>query len=325
MWRAISGIDARASQLGCGRDVMYDWRKKRALQLALMTPEELVEERSVASETGSPDVSDADAVEDHAQEIEDVATGYFEAQSETFPADLIEQLLESFPEGDSGYDQEENGSDEATERLQEEIDAALADWTDREHTRFEDAFTAVLSATAVAGFMTAFEKWMKRFGLSFGPAPGMMAGLHDWAKQQTRRLLALIDRTTRKQVAAIIAEGRKNGLSAGEIVGNVRSHLDSMVADRAERIGRVESGNAVNRGVFEANRLLGATEKRWVSMRDGAVCRDCWKNDRQGPIRIDLPFRSGDHRPPAHPRCRCITLYDGVTRESALQALGLMP
>jgi len=302
------------------------WRKKRALHLALMAPEEFVEERSVAgSETGLPDVPDAGIVESHAQEIEDVAAGYFEAQRETFPADMIQQLLESFPGGDSGHDQEENCPDEATEPLQDEIDAALADWTEKEHTRFEGAFAAALFATAVGGFMAAFGTWMRRLDLNFGPAPGMLAGLHDWARRRTRELVALIDRNTRRQVATIIAEGRKNGLSAGEIVGNVRNHLDSMAADRAERIGRVESGNALNRSVFEANRLLGATEKRWISMRDGAVCGDCCKNDEQGSIRIDVPFQSGHQHPPAHAGCRCILTCFGVTRESALRALGLIP
>lgn len=305
---------------------MYDWRKRQAVRLALMTAEEFVEGRSNSvSEAGSPDFPDAGIVESHAQEIKDVATGYFEVQSETFPAGMIEQLLESFPGGDSGHDQEEDGPDEATEPLQEEMDVALADWTEREHARFEDAFTAALSTTAVAGFMTAFGRWMRRFGLDFGPARGMLAGIHDWARRRTRELLALIDRTTRRQVAGIIAEGRRNGLSAGEIVGNVRNYLDSMAADRAERIGLFESGNAVNRNVLEANRLLGATGKRWFSMRDGAVCRDCWKNDRQGSIRIDVPFQSGHQHPPAHAGCRCILTCFGVTRESVLQALGLIP
>jgi hypothetical protein len=304
---------------------MYHRRRKRALRLALMTPGELIEEQGeTASETGSPDVPDAGTVESHAQEIEDVVTGYFEAQSDTFPADLIEQLLESLPEGGSAHDQQENGPDEATEPLQQKIDAALADWTEREHTRFEDAFISALRAAAVAGFMTAFGTWMRRLGLNFSPSPGMLAGLHDWARRRTRRLLALIDRTTRKQVATIIAEGRRNGLSAGEIVGNVRNHLDSMAADRAERIGRVESGNAFNEGVFAANAVLGAKIKVWITCHDPRVCEVCWMNEMHGPIPAGEPFPSGHQRPWAHLFCRCRVEYFGVTRENALQALGLI-
>jgi len=300
-----------------------DRRAKQALRLALLTPYESVGTRNEScSDTRSDDVEDADIVKHHTQTITAALNRYFKAQQESFPFGLIEQLLERLAESESAQDQEqENGLDEGSAHLMEEVEAVLVDWTEKERARSGSSLVEPLEAAATAGFLATFNRWMNRLGLDWKPTPGMMGDLRNWAKRQAARLLTLIDRTTRRHIVRIITKGLKGQHPVKRIVGEIREYLDRTMTHRAGMSASAEANNAFNHGAFDAHRLLGATFKQWVTRRDSSVCAICRDNEFQGPIPIGKPFLSGHQHPRAHLFCRCTLIYFGITPDSALHAL----
>ena len=121
------------------------------------------------------------------------------------------------------------------------------------------------------------------------------------------RLLALIDASTRKRMADIIAKGLKNGLGPRAIMDEIRTYLNGELAgaERARQIAETEALNALHYGAFTASHAAGATHKYWVTAHDVRVCCDYLANEAQGLIPIRDPFRSGHMCPLAHPLCRC--------------------
>ena len=303
---------------------MHDRRMRQALRLALCDPEE----------NANPDVTCSGnrthIIWDSTQDvctyaIEQVLNRHFQAQQDTFPYGQVELLLRALMESGSGQGPRQGISDRALSRFLKRLDPVLTEWTELGGGVVETLVANALRKAVVHAFEATLDEWCHVFGLDFEPRPEMTAGLDTWAKGRAAELVADIEEVTRKQVADIITDGLEKGLSVREIMLNIRDYLcdTSRIADRAETIARTETSEALNRSVLDANKLLGATEKHWRCCQDLSVCMPCWKNDDEGPIPIGLAFPSKHQRPPAHPRCRCIVVYFGVTRESLLQALGL--
>jgi len=302
---------------------MHHRRMRQALRLALFNPDQIARTAGeTASGSRAHPVWDGGIVETCADTIEQVLNRHFEAQQNTFPYGQVELLLRALVE----TEQEQDISDEALARFLERLKLVLAEWTEAGHKMVETPLAKALRKAAADAFETAFDMWHERLGLVLQPTPEMRAGLGKWAERRVAELAARVGETTRKQIAHIITDGFEKRLSAEEMMLNVRTYLRdiSRIADRVETIARTEASNAVNRSMFDANRLLGATGKRWDCYKDRNVCDACLRNDDEGPIPIEETFLSGHRRPPAHPRCRCIAVYFGVTRESLVQAMGLV-
>jgi len=304
---------------------MDDKRVRQALRLVLLNAEE---NRADLGATGCDNrthpVWDGGIVETCKDMIEGVLNHHFQAQQDTFPYGQVELLLRALVETKSG--QEQVISDKALAHFLDRLQPVLVEWTEAGHRAIETPLTKALRKAAVDAFEGAFGMWHERLGLELKPTPEMRAGLGKWAERKVAELGAQVGQTTRKQIAGTITDGIQKGLSVRETMLSVRKYLrdTSRIADRVETIARTEASNAVNRSMFDANRLLGATGKRWDCSKDRSVCDACLRNDDEGPIPIEEAFLSGHRRPPAHPRCRCIVVYFGVTRESLVQAMGLV-
>jgi hypothetical protein len=303
---------------------MHDRRTRQALRLALCDPEEIVNPDVTCSGNRTHIVWDS-THDVCTYAIEQPLNRHFQAQQDTFPSGPVELLLRALIESGSGQGPRQGISDRALSRFLKRLDPLLTEWTQLGRGVVETLVANALSTAVVSAFEATVNEWCQVFDLDFEPTPEMTAGLGNWAKRRAAELVAGIEEVTSNQVADIITDGLEKGLSASEIVAKVREYLrdSSRIADRAETIALTETSEALNRSVLDANRLLGATEKHWRCCQDFRVCMPCWKNDDEGPIPIEEAFLSGHRRPPAHPRCRCIVLYFGVTRESLVQALGL--
>ena len=294
---------------------MQNRRMRQTLRLVLCDPEE------TRRDSRAHPVWDGGIVETCKDTIEQVLKRHFQAQQDTFPYGQIELLLRALVE----TEQEQGVAGDGLGRFLERLELVLAEWTEAGNAAIETPLTKALRKAAVDAFETAFDMWRERLGLNLRPTPEMRAGLGKWAERRVAELAAQVWETTRKQIADIITDGFEKRLSAEEMMLRIRTYLrdNSRIADRVETIARTEASNAVNRSMFDANRLLGATGKRWDYSKDRNTCDACLRNDDEGPIPIEEAFLSGHRRPPAHPRCRCIAVYFGVTRESLVQALGL--
>lgn len=304
---------------------MYDRRMKLALRLALFNPDTTGSDaREAGFDTRTHPVWDAGIVDTCTDMIEQVLNRHFQAQQDTFPYGQVELLLRAVVEAESG--QEQGISDKALAHFLDRLQPMLAEWTEAGHGAVEAPLAKALRKAAADAFETTFDMWHERLGLDLKPTPEMRAGLGKWAERRVAELAAQVGETTGKQIAGIITDGIQKGLSVREIMLSIRKYLrdTSRIADRVETIARTEASEAVNRSMFDANRLLGATGKRWGCQKDRSVCDACLRNDDEGPIPIEETFLSGHRRPPAHPRCRCIVVYFGVTRESLVQAVGLV-
>lgn len=292
---------------------MDDWRKKQAFRLALSTSGDLVGgpgEPRVGSRSGDVDSGPTEEV---TQSVASILSNYFEAQREEVPYDQIERLVASLAQSGSV----ENGA----AGIVDQLDAVLTEWLEFQHSVVEDALSAALGATATAGFLSTFNNWMERFGLTLNPTPDMLAALSNWAKRQTGRLLSRLDTATRNGVARVIAKGLKEGRSVKEIMRAILDYLNNIIEEHLEKVAATEAMKAHHHAALNAGRMLGATRKIWVARLGFGVCTSCLRNAFQGAIPIEQRFQSGHSHPPVHDRCRCLLRFSGITRRSLLGAL----
>jgi hypothetical protein len=130
-----------------------------------------------------------------------------------------------------------------------------------------------------------------------------------------------IDESTRDMLRDILYEGLQDGLTNEEIA----DQLDDLgpypfSEERAALIANTEIANAHNAGALigaqEGEDAFGVTlKKRWLTAgpeHDVEACSDCQDNEDEGQLDTDEEFPSGDINPPAHPRCRCVLVFDVV-------------
>jgi SPP1 gp7 family putative phage head morphogenesis protein len=103
-------------------------------------------------------------------------------------------------------------------------------------------------------------------------------------------------------LARILADG----LDAGGDVNAIADKLRPLLKDPqwAETIAVTETSRAIAAAAHSTYAQYGITKMSWATAADDA-CAACLANQAAGLIGIDDRFPSGDHFPPAHPRCRC--------------------
>ena len=249
------------------------------------------------------------------EQLEELLAPYLEAQAEQFPYEQVEAVLATHI--DLGTQRDSTNPEDP---LPDELDAILTGWLGGAGEGIEEALPRVLTAAALAGFSLAFAKIVKELGLTLRPGSEMLARLRQWAQGHSAGVFEEHRRAMTARIRRIISKALGSGSPLADIIARIRAFLDDR-PKRAEQMARHEAAVARAHGIYEANRALGATTKRWFTCKDERVCPVCELNELQGDIPITQVFSSGHYCRPAHTSCRCVVGYAGITRQSALQAL----
>ena len=174
---------------------------------------------------------------------------------------------------------------------------------------------------------TTWAGWDKPAAIELGPPiqmsvfSGGQAGMAqvgitvDWTLQNPRALEYVtkhgldlakgINKTTTKQMRAVIRAGLKEGASTPDIANAVRSRMMGMSKRRATLIAQTETIGAQAQGTLMVGKEIGVdiVLKRWLDLRvnHDPVCAAL----HNVTIRLDEVFDGGFDGPPAHVNCQC--------------------
>lgn len=126
-----------------------------------------------------------------------------------------------------------------------------------------------------------------------------------------------LNATNRKRLQKIIRDGIENRDSVDQIANDLFEFIndDTFMIERARRIARTETNEALSAGARLTADRMGATEKQWITAGDIDPPDPCLENEGQGKIPIDDKFGSGDDRTPQHPNCKCAVTYHGANKK----------
>lgn len=143
----------------------------------------------------------------------------------------------------------------------------------------------------------------------------------EFLDKHAAELVTGIDETTRSNIATIVTNGTKEGLSYDKVakqitekyvqfaIGKPQLHIDS----RAHLVAVTESAMAYESGSREIAGYIQTQglemEKSWLTVGDDKVSDGCEENQSEDWIPIDSSHLSGDDTPPRFPGCRCSELY----------------
>lgn len=127
--------------------------------------------------------------------------------------------------------------------------------------------------------------------------------------------VAGLEATTRDDMRRILSTAVDNGWSYTRTQMEIRRTFEGYSRARAQQIAITEAAFAYEHGravvVADLADQGARFEKFWLTVRDAKVDPICAANESDGWIAADLDFSSSDATPPAHPGCRCVTLYRG--------------
>lgn len=113
-----------------------------------------------------------------------------------------------------------------------------------------------------------------------------------------------IDETTRTRIANSV----KTSIRLGEDHSKAVKRLQQVIADsdRADMIAYTETVRAYAQGRAYYADQSSAVAKHWYDSNATDICSD---NTAQGWLPAGADFISGDPFEPAHPNCKCLTIY----------------
>lgn len=133
-------------------------------------------------------------------------------------------------------------------------------------------------------------------------------------------LLSVSVGLTPQQAGALAKQTNKlieDGVDAALVNARTSLVASRMQSTRAAMIARTELAAALNGSTQLAIEqatdagLLGQTTRVWVAQLDRRTCLTCETlNGQTAPL--NAPFSGGYGLPPAHPRCRCVIIYEEV-------------
>lgn len=126
---------------------------------------------------------------------------------------------------------------------------------------------------------------------------------------------AMMDETTRKQIAKIIKDNRLDQKTIDEVANIIEEQFDNISIVRAFMIANTESNAAMSMGQMAFMRENGVPTKAWIGAGP-STCPICQANEDDGFIPTDENFSSGDSEPPAHPNCECYLEAGEIDLES---------
>ncbi|MDP9326507.1 MAG: phage head morphogenesis protein [Candidatus Dormibacteraeota bacterium] len=205
-------------------------------------------------------------------------------------------------------------------RLRESVSSSWQPVFDSATDASEQLFVEALDEASAAAMATGGMQAIATLGVG-GSFDLASPAAQRYLENHAAELVSGIDEVTRAKVARIITDGINEGLSYEKIAGLLRDLYDGFseyepqahIRDRAELISTYETASAYEAGAAASVQDIidqGIDiEKSWLTVGDDAVDEDCQGNEDQGWVAFDETFDSGDDTPPAHPGCRCTTLY----------------
>lgn len=121
-------------------------------------------------------------------------------------------------------------------------------------------------------------------------------------------LIDSVDKTGINWADKVIQLGVSKGLSAIEIVKQMRLVAPRVAQERGDVITENELVNAMNIievAVYKKNNI---EKVKWITSEDERVCEVCVANENAGEITLGDVFPSGHISPEAHILCRCFLL-----------------
>jgi len=176
-----------------------------------------------------------------------------------------------------------------------------------------DGGTAIRQIVEAEGFYIGMQ-----FGVSFDVrSPNVLAFL-DWKVFDPKiyNYPIMVNDTTENMLRTILSEGLREGQTIWEIANNLNSVFDFADKDRAIRIARTETTEAMNFADNEGYKQTGfITAKRWIATLDDRV-RDSHAKLHNAVAKIGEKFANGLEYPgdsragkPAETcNCRCTTI-----------------
>lgn len=143
----------------------------------------------------------------------------------------------------------------------------------------------------------------------------------EYASKHAAELVTKVNATTKEVLNTIVTNGMEQGLSYGEIAGQIESRFSDFavswpqehIQNRAHAVAVYETGDAYEEGNEQVAAELEADglemEKSWLTVGDSRVRSSHAANQDEGWIEMGQAFQSGNYRPPTDPGCRCSTLY----------------
>ncbi len=127
---------------------------------------------------------------------------------------------------------------------------------------------------------------------------------HEFAQIYTYKLIKNLDADTLKQVQKTVSEWVANGGS----VADLRKLLEPLFDDpkRAAVIAATESTRIFNEGAQKRWANVGATQMKWLTVRDARVCPSCKElYGAIGTVGVGWELNGEIVNIPLHPNCRC--------------------
>jgi hypothetical protein len=142
---------------------------------------------------------------------------------------------------------------------------------------------------------------------------GLQDGLSP--QEQKKAIRQIIGLHTRQLNALELFKSSLGDMDKASMDRAVNRETKRMLNQRATTIGLTESHTATNRGAIqvtkEAARLGVISDKKyqleWLYTADKRTCSSC-RSYHGSHADIDGAFPNGLRCPPAHPRCRCVTI-----------------
>jgi hypothetical protein len=128
-----------------------------------------------------------------------------------------------------------------------------------------------------------------------------------------------ISDTTRDKIKRIVVEAFKGETKISDVSAKIQQALEDDEAGiftgaRAQMIASTEVAQAQAGGTFDVWEKSGLVQTvRWTVSSD-EPCDECADNEDE-EVQLGEEFSSGDERPPAHPRCRCVLVAVKIEEE----------
>jgi len=132
--------------------------------------------------------------------------------------------------------------------------------------------------------------------------------LIDSLRKRVDYLYNTLDNTGRGWFFQNVESGRKNDLTAVQIVREIRNKAEQTALMRGELITETELSTVMNLTEVEVYKKNGIGFVKWVATNDERTCEVCLANEAAGETEIGTEFPMGQEQPPAHMRCACYLL-----------------
>jgi len=145
-------------------------------------------------------------------------------------------------------------------------------------------------------------------------------GAVQWVNHRAREYATLINKTTQKEVDAILRGAVGDGLSIGDTTDLIKNFFTAKAEQHAEVVARTEIVSASNKGRLESMKVNGFEFHMWTTQRDERV-RDEHALMGGEVVEIDKAFSNGDAWPQSiGERCATIPQREGSPAATPTEA-----